>query len=264
MGEFMSIDSMPMGGNFDMGRVVAATFGAAKQHIVTFLIAGVLLTGLPQIVAVMGMKGVDPVAAATNPLLVVSNPMYWIGIFLTIVGGYMFQALVIYTVAEGHRGRETPLPVALTVAFKSVIPLFLLALLATLGMTVGMILLIVPGIILAVMWSVAIPALVTEKIGPIAALGRSRALTKGSRWGIFGLVLVAVILSYVLALGIYGFNFAAMSAASTNPGVIQVTGSIIVGALSATLYGCGAAAIYSELRMIKEGVSNSELAAAFD
>ena len=41
----MSIDQAPVGGNFDMGRVVKATFGAAKKYIITFFGRGITTNG---------------------------------------------------------------------------------------------------------------------------------------------------------------------------------------------------------------------------
>src|SRR5258708_17090641 len=52
---------------------------------------------------------------------------------------------------------------------------------------------IVPGLILYMMWSVATPACVVERLGPFRSMARSRALTKGHRWKIFGLLLLTLI-----------------------------------------------------------------------
>lgn len=253
----MSVDQAPMGGNFDMGRVVKETFGAAQKHVVVFLVGAVVLTGLPQVIAMAGMGSTDPTALFTSPL-------YWIGLLLTIVGGYMFQGYVVHTVVQGHKGIETTIAQAFAAALSKALPLFLLAILMSLGIGLGMVLLLIPGIIVGVMWSVSVPVMVVEGGGPIQAMGRSRVLTKGSRWPIFGLVVVAVLISYALALAIYGFNFAAMAAASTTPDITKIIGTVIVGGLTAIVYGCGGAAIYSELRMIKEGVSNDQLASVFE
>jgi hypothetical protein len=55
---------------------------------------------------------------------------------------------------------------------------------------------IVPAILLAIIWSLAVPAKVLENKGPLAALSRSVDLTKGD-WGrIFVVGLLVVVLSY--------------------------------------------------------------------
>ncbi len=62
---------------------------------------------------------------------------------------------------------------------------------------VGMVLLIVPGIILAVMFSLAGYLVVERGLNPIASLKESARLTKGNRWKIFQLSLATVVLNLV-------------------------------------------------------------------
>jgi len=62
-------------------------------------------------------------------------------------------------------------------------------LLAGLGIILGMILLIVPGLILAARWSAANAALLAEGDGVNAALGRSWHMTGPSLWPIIGVQL---------------------------------------------------------------------------
>lgn len=256
----MSVNQTPMGGNFDMGRVVKATFAAAQKHFVTLLVGSIVLTGVPQLISLAGMGG----TSASNPTAMFSSPAYLVGMILTLVGSFMFQGYVIHTVVRGHKGLETSIPEAFSAAASKIVPLFILSILVGLGVAVGMIFLIVPGVILLVMWSVGVPAVVVEGASPVQALGRSRALTKGSRWAIFGLVIVAVLLSYAISMAVYGFNFAAMAAAASTPASPQLIGSVIISTLTSVLYGCGAASVYSELRMIKEGIGNDQLASVFE
>ncbi len=44
---------------------------------------------------------------------------------------------------------------------------------------------------------VAVPVCVIEKQGVIASLSRSRALTKGYRWQIFGLFLLVMVIGFI-------------------------------------------------------------------
>ena len=60
-----------------------------------------------------------------------------------------------------------------------------------LGILVGFILLIVPGLFLLTIWAVVAPVTVLERPGIFAAFGRSRELVRGHGWTVFGaLVLV--------------------------------------------------------------------------
>lgn len=75
--------------------------------------------------------------------------------------------------------------------------------------TVGLLLLVVPGAIIGMMLFVAVPVCVTEKLGVVDSLSRSRALTKGHRWRIFGafmamIAIIAVPVSVLLGLAYFG------------------------------------------------------------
>src|SRR5438132_208808 len=48
-----------------------------------------------------------------------------------------------------------------------------------------------------VRWAVAIPVLLNERAGPVAALSRSWHLTRGSWWRTFGILVVAILIEYV-------------------------------------------------------------------
>jgi len=73
-----------------------------------------------------------------------------------------------------------------------------------LGVLLGMVLLIVPGIILSLGWSLAITALVDKNLGPIEALKESWRLTTGHKGDIFllGLLLLLVTIAGVCACGV--------------------------------------------------------------
>lgn len=66
----------------------------------------------------------------------------------------------------------------------------------------GFILLIVPGIIIVLMFQMYAYLVVDKGLGPIAALKRSRVITKGSRWRLFvlGFLIVLVNLGGLLCL----------------------------------------------------------------
>jgi hypothetical protein len=76
--------------------------------------------------------------------------------------------------------------------------MFVVGLLTSLGIIAGMVLLIVPGIVLAVRWSASIPyALADGYDGVSDAIGRSWRGTQGHAWSIF----MALLLCYGLVLG---------------------------------------------------------------
>ena len=102
----------------------------------------------------------------------------------------------------------------------------------------------------------AIPVLVHERRGVLGSMSRSAALTKGSRWALFGLFAAVVIASFAaqLALGLA----AALLGAITGLVVLS-----FVQALLSTIVSTAAAVSYVELREVKEGANVGELAEIF-
>jgi hypothetical protein len=65
-------------------------------------------------------------------------------------------------------------------------------------------LVLVPALLfLFTVWTVSVPALVAERVGPVVALVRSWELTRGHRWRIFGAFVLISICVGVVALGVY-------------------------------------------------------------
>jgi hypothetical protein len=253
----MSIDQVASAGKFDMGRVVTATFAAVQKNAVLLFPTSLAFVALTQGITYASLTDLDPTQ-------LIYSPLYWVAMAVALLGGFVLQAFVIHVVVDSHRGEQPSFGRSFAASLRSLLPLIATGILVILGCYVGMIFLIVPGIILFVMWSVAVPVVVVEGVGPIKALGRSRALTKGSRWAIFGLSLVAIIIIMILSFAIYGFNLAAMSTATLSPKLPQIIASGLVSCVTTVLAYVGIASIYSELRMVKEGVANNQLAAAFD
>ena len=70
--------------------------------------------------------------------------------------------------------------------------------------TLASLLLVIPGIILALAFSLVLPVAVFEKGSAVKALRRSSELTRGHRWNIFGACFVISLLAGVIGLGVGG------------------------------------------------------------
>ena len=81
-----------------------------------------------------------------------------------------------------------------------------LSILIGLGVSVGIILLIVPGLIFMTMWAIAVPVAVLENKGISESMSRSSDLTKGNRWRFFLILIlfaaIAIVVSLALNAGI--------------------------------------------------------------
>ena len=136
-------------------------------------------------------------------------------------------------------------------------PLAIAAIIIGFIIALGMFLLIVPGVILAIMFYVAIPVRVVEGRNIGDCLSRSEKLTKGHRWSIFGLLVLVVIIS-TLINAVAGGLMAII-------GNLPLMGTIlyIVSAYITAFGSVISAMVYYELRAAKEGVDIDELSQVF-
>lgn len=253
-------------GTFDFGRVVKNTFGVIGRNLREFLVLATVLVGVPA--ALLGwvqfrmtaLSGAPSTASVGTALLV-----GLVGYILTVIGSALLQATVTrVAVADLNGDRVSPLEQARK-STASILPLIGLSFVATLGVVFAMVFLIVPGLILAVLWSVALPVCVVERSGVFTSLSRSRNLTRGFRWPIFGLFAVYFLAYLAVSTTLGGVAGAAMLAGGSGAVVVGTVVASVVTSIAGSMLGlAGIAAIYYELRTAKEGVGADQLAAVFD
>jgi hypothetical protein len=128
-----------------------------------------------------------------------------LGSIVELFAAFLVQAALVKAVQDVRDGR-VDLSVAETVTASTayIWPVAAASILAGIAITIGFILIIVPGLYLITIWAVIVPVIVIERSGALASFGRSRQLVRGHGWQVFGtLVLVFVILLVVdLVLGL--------------------------------------------------------------
>jgi hypothetical protein len=141
--------------------------------------------------------------------------------------------------------------------------------------TLGVLLLFIPLPIFYLMWLVATPACVVERLGPFRSLGRSRALTKGHRWKLLGLLL-AVLIPALIVAGVTGAVMASLgigvnlligmffdltrSQSTISAQIVRLVWTAVWTAFYAILV----AVAYHDLRVAKEGADTRTIAAVFE
>jgi len=191
----------------------------------------------------------------------VNSPAAWAWLAAGIAVGFVLsllsQAVVLYAAFEDMRGRPVSLMASFQAAWSRILPVLGVAVSAGILIGLACLLLVVPGLILFTMWYVATPVCLVERIGPWKSMRRSAALTKGSRWKIFGMLIV---LSIVGAIG-GGVQAGLPAAAGTTAGlVVELIWDALLGAFSAILV----VVTYHDLRVAKEGVDTDQIAAVFE
>ena len=166
----------------------------------------------------------------------------FLALLISLVATTLFTGMVVELVADVQDGRRDASPGQLLRAVAPVIwPLIGVAFADALGVLVGFVLLVVPGLILLTVWSVAAPVVVLERPPGLQALRRSRELVHGHGWQVFGVILL---LDLLLGIGAGGLDLAADSA-GTGVGLVV---RVVLGVLTAPFAALAAAVLYFELR----------------
>jgi hypothetical protein len=154
-----------------------------------------------------------------------------------LLAGFIVSGMFVLLIADVRDGRQDrSVGDYLNGAMPRLLPLIITSFLATVGIVLGCILLVIPGIVLAVWWSVATPVVMLENLSGPAALGRSREIVRGNGMPVFIVGLIALILMGVV-VAIVGTALAAVVGGSgTIPGVfLKSLTAVLVMPFSAAL-----------------------------
>jgi hypothetical protein len=115
--------------------------------------------------------------------------------------GVLYQGIVVELVQDIQDGRRDHSIGDLIRSVEPVFwPLVAVSILFGIALAIGFILLIIPGLILMVIWSVVAPVTVLERPGPFAAFGRSRELVRGNGWQVFAVIVLVFLAVAVISL----------------------------------------------------------------
>jgi hypothetical protein len=243
---------------FSIGRVIGDSLGVYARNFVGFtalaLVIGIVSLLFQLLVFVPMMVSASQDATQMNWGLV------FLGSVVPMIVNALTQATIIYGTFQDLRGQKASIGDCITRGLSSIVPVIIGSILLGLGIGIGFMLIIVPGLILAVMWWVYVPAIVVESKGIIGAFGRSRELTRGRRWHVLGLILIVGIIVLII-------SFAIGKALQDPTGQVSTVGSIIQYAVLSVLTAFNAVLVavgYYYLRSEKEGTDVNAIASIFD
>jgi hypothetical protein len=150
-----------------------------------------------------------------------------LGSLVQIVAAFLLQATLVKAVQDVRDGRAdmsigdtvraaTPYLGAVAVA----------SILAGIAITIGLILIIVPGLYLITIWAVIVPVIVLEQSGALASFGRSQRLVRGNGWHVFGTLVLVYIIMLVVGI-ILGLIFSALPHSLANGLSSIISGTLI-------------------------------------
>lgn len=261
---------------FDMGRVINRTFGAIRNNFFNFMLASILIMGLPTFVIglwpiLLGSGGMFDGDAINSSFMVGVMITGVLSLIIVMIGSVILQGALMFGAIEDFNGRKATFGECISVAVKYFFPLFGLGILVVLGILLGYLLLIIPGIILTLGWLVAVPVLIVEDKTVTESISRSWELTNGYKGWIFLLMVIYIILGAVIG-GVFGLFIGIAG----DPATIMLEGgtptfffvnalfSGLSQAVTTMISATGVAAIYYEIRQIKEGIGAESLAEVFD
>ncbi|HEV2902064.1 MAG TPA: hypothetical protein VGW30_02265 [Gaiellaceae bacterium] len=164
-------------------------FKAHWRHLVTIALVVYLAVALVNLVLVALLTWVGAI----------------LGAIISLVALFWVQGALVRAVDDIRDGRAD---MSLGETFERVRPqlpaIIVGGLLAGLGIALGLVLLIVPGLILLTLWILIIPVIVLEGRSAGESFGRSRELVRGYGWSVFGVIVltILVVIAFNIVLSI--------------------------------------------------------------
>lgn len=243
-------------GRVSIERIFGRAFGILGANAPVVFGATILFGFLPQLIAIVLLASLMLAGLSVGTIMA----MIVIGVLVGLVPYALVAGCVTRAMTAYSQGRKASFGECVEVAFRRVVPVFVVSILFGLAFLVGSLLLI-PAVLVGVTWAVVVPVAVEEPVGIGAAFGRAASLTRGARWTVLGLVLLV----FVMAIGI-GVVTSLISVPFSivgqgNP--IALIISLVAGVFEAALWASIQAALYVELRESKEGPIEAKLDAIF-
>jgi hypothetical protein len=150
---------------------------------------------------------------------------------VSFVGTTLVQGALVEVVDDEHRGKS---PRPLTHLYRSsgsrLGSLLAASILMGIGVGLGLLLLIVPGILLAIRWAVATPIVMLEGLAARAAMRRSQELVQGHRKDVFR-VLANIWIRTGLAWFACSLLIVGLASGTSHPALTAWFGAVLASAL---------------------------------
>lgn len=236
-----------------LGEILDVSFQVFRDNFVKMITISLALQ-IPYY-ALLYLYGMS-LADSSRPI----DEVDYVGLLLSLLGGLVIQPLAngasTKLIAESYRGRNASVGTSFASALKLLPGLLGAVLLSGLFIGLGTLLLIIPGIILAVKFSLIAPATIVERRGGTTAMSRSSDLAKGSGWKIFALFIVMYAMTMAIGMvgGLLGLE-AGLGFLALELGVAILVGAFFAAVWTVTYFSC---------RCEREGFDLEVLTSSFD
>lgn len=235
--------------------LISRVFGVWRENLWRFL--GFSVVGILPIFVVAMVVGLVGAFTAVRgePNLTALIVVGVIGVSVAVLFGLVWSGGIIYGTIQSLAGHPARFGTMFSVGLSRSLYLFGASFVAGLVVVLGMLLILVPGVILACGFAAVLGVAVTERLGPIEAMKRSWNLTKGYKGTIFATGLLMVLISAGLTL--IGSLIQLMP-------IIGVFIGLFVNILVSSLGCIWPAVVYHDLRVCREGAATGDLACVFE
>lgn len=257
----------------DIGRVIQEAFGVLSRNLVTYAVLALVLSGLPT--AIFAFFQLNALRDDTGAISAAGmfNADYWTTALLawlaSLICSAILQGALIYATVQDLNGQRPSIGDCLATGLRNFLPVLAVTILFVLALMFGVVLLIVPAIMIACAWCVAVPSLVADRTGIFGAFSRAAELTRGNRWRIFALgivlwivlVVVGLVFNAITGVAIFGPDAINTMERALSPLALGL--SVIRGTIGAAIGATLVAALYVELRRLRDGLGPQGLAEIF-
>ncbi len=219
----------------DIGAILSEAMSLYTRFFVRFVVvAGVVFLALGAFSTIVEQSASDGEGSVAGSAVTLAA---------SIVGYFWIQGVLVVLTADVRDGIADQ---SFGQLFARVRPklgtLIVAGLLAAIGIVLGFILLVVPGLYLLTRWSLIAPALIVEDLAAGQSFSRSHELVRGHGWQVFGLLIVLFIINVVVGGLIVGVIGGAAGGA-----LGSWIGSAIVNTLITPLIGIATTLVYFHL-----------------
>jgi hypothetical protein len=227
-----------------IGNVLSEAWALYTKFFARFVVIALIVFAIVNVIYALldaALYDDDDLSSGTSWILLA------ISVTASVVGTYWLQGAFVKAVQDVRDGTFDS---STQDIFRAVTPvlgtLVVAGILAGLGIGIGFLLLIVPGVILLTWWAVIAPTIVVETKGVMEAFGRSRQLVSGYFWPVLGIVVITAILTGV-AGGILTLVFSFL------PRFLEIfIGGTVAQAIVAPFSAIALTLTYFKLREVKE------------
>jgi hypothetical protein len=246
------------------GEIFAAALAALRGHAALLFGASFILIAIARITleAIVGPLRAQIPRLPRNANSSQLNDYIWSlapvsGLTTAFAGLALLLVTGLATVVVGQAvlGRRITFAAAIAQLRPLLLPLLAVAVLLAAGVALGLLAFIVPGVWLAVVGSLAVPALVLERSTTTVALNRSRELVRGNWWRLFAMLAAGVLMAVALELLMGMLVGAIVGPASSGLLTWLLAGQIVADAIAVPFIATVSVLLYIDRRFATDDLA---------